>query len=102
MANTLTLFEQALLAEASYADLIGTENNPDLLKTRLIAQDGDDYDFSPIQASEFVTYWRVVTHQADTSSGFSAFAGVMDLFRASLGVLDHDVGELAAVIQPHF
>lgn len=41
MTNATQLFALAQLAEASYADLIGTENTSDLLKTRLIARNGD-------------------------------------------------------------
>ncbi|CAG0990149.1 partial Leukotoxin, partial [Methylophilaceae bacterium] len=72
MTNTISLFEFAQLAEASYALLEGTINNENLLKERLIALDGDKYKFSSAQATEFIKNWRVASHQANTSSGFSA------------------------------
>ena len=72
MTTTTKMFELAQLAEASYALLEGTENNSNLLKARLIAQNGDNYDFSLTQATEFAAHWSVASHQANTGSGFSA------------------------------
>lgn len=54
------------MAEAAYADLKNVATTKEL-KTALIAQ-----DFSAIQAAEFVINWRVVSHQPNTDSGFSA------------------------------
>ncbi|MCM8922414.1 MAG: hypothetical protein LC540_20545, partial [Candidatus Thiodiazotropha sp.] len=67
-------FETALLSEASYADLERIRDADDL-KTALInigGVDDDDKGFSPIQAEDFVTHWRVAHHQPNTPTGFSA------------------------------
>jgi len=70
--TTGSLFEQAQLAEASYADLWdeGTNSlitNLDDVQDALIA-----YSFSEKQAQEFTQNWEVISHQPDTVSGFSA------------------------------
>lgn len=64
MSITTSLFDQALLAEAAYADF------SDPLKTKLQAL--KDAGFSETQATEFVNNWRVVHHQQNLTSGFSA------------------------------
>ena len=63
--ETKVLFQQALLAEAAYADLEGVSTSRQL-KTALIAN-----KFSIIQAEDFVSHWKVISHQPDTASGFS-------------------------------
>lgn len=56
--NTITsLFQQAQLAEAAYANLVGitASTDPEQLKVRLInLQPDGTYDFSPAQATAFV------------------------------------------------
>ena len=75
MNTVRSIFEQAQLAEAAYANLWDAGlSQPvtfeDDVKTALIAE-----KFSPTQAAEFVNNWRVVDHVPDLSSGFS-IAGV--------------------------
>jgi len=74
MSTIQDLFQQAQLAQAAYADLTGTAGNQTALITRLDVANKDTYNgtFSQSQATEFVKHWRVVSHQPDTSSGFSA------------------------------
>ena len=75
MNTNQNLFQQGQLAEASYANLAGisVSTDPELLKTRLInLQPDGTYDFSTTQATEFVTHWKVISHQPDQPSGFSA------------------------------
>ena len=65
MSTTTSLFEQAQLAEAAYADF------SDPGKTRLQAL--KDEGFSDAQATEFVLHWKVVSHIPNqVPSGFSA------------------------------
>lgn len=64
--NTNEMFETPLLSEAAYADLDGKTIPEDVGKV-LIAE-----GFSPTQATEFVTQWRVVDHQPNTLTGLSA------------------------------
>lgn len=66
MSITISLFEQAQLAEATYANFNLFQNNP---KGAL-----EDQGFSSAQATEFLLHWRVVpnTHLPNTASGFSA------------------------------
>jgi len=59
-------FDKALLSEASYADLSNLTNEQ-LYIDALIAE-----DFSQAQATAFVQTWRVVDHQPNTFTGFSA------------------------------
>lgn len=62
-----SLFGQAQLAEAAYADLVsGTTLLNELQNT------DNDMRFSPTQATAFVSQWRVASHIPDTASGFSA------------------------------
>ena len=74
MSTIQDLFQQAQLAQAAYAELTGTARNQTALITRLDVANKDTYNgtFSQSQAAEFVKHWRVVSHQPDTSSGFSA------------------------------
>ncbi|HBU28883.1 MAG TPA: hypothetical protein DEB56_03775 [Thiobacillus sp.] len=74
MSTIQDLFQQAQLAQAAYADLTGTAENQTALLARLDVANKDTYNgtFSQSQAAEFVKHWRVVSHQPDTSSGFSA------------------------------
>ncbi|MCU7923332.1 MAG: hypothetical protein KZQ88_11635 [Candidatus Thiodiazotropha sp. (ex Dulcina madagascariensis)] len=58
-------YENALLSDASYAELDGISNIE--LEDALI-----DSGFTPTQATDFVRHWRVADHQPDTTSGFSA------------------------------
>jgi pimeloyl-ACP methyl ester carboxylesterase len=73
MSTITNLFQQALLAEAAYANFVNGSGvlltNPDDIITALTTGDGK---FSPTQATEFVTHWRVVDHIPDTLTGFSA------------------------------
>lgn len=68
MTITTKLFALAQLAEASYARFDKFADT----ESALIAQNGNDYKFSPAQATEFVNNWRVVHHQQNLTSGFSA------------------------------
>lgn len=70
--DTTTLYQQALLAEVAYADFATAINSDGSFdsgktKTALIAK-----GLSPVQADEFTTNWKVISHQPDTDSGFSA------------------------------
>ncbi len=56
----------ALLSEASYANLQNKFASEDV-KTALITE-----GFSQTQAEDFIKQWRVVAHQPNTLSGFSA------------------------------
>ncbi len=56
----------SLLSEASYADLSEITNEKSYVDA-LTAE-----DFSPIQAAEIVSHWRVANHIPNTSTGFSA------------------------------
>ncbi len=60
------LLDSAMLSEAAYADLAGN-TAPKVIKEALKAE-----GFSPTQAAEFVTQWRVVDHQPNTLTGLSA------------------------------
>ncbi|MHB8921047.1 MAG: alpha/beta hydrolase family protein [Halothiobacillus sp.] len=64
--TTNELLASALLSEATYADLAG-KTAPKDLEGALIAG-----GFSKSQAAKFVTQWRVVDHQPNTSTGLSA------------------------------
>ncbi|MEQ1622939.1 MAG: calcium-binding protein [Methylococcales bacterium] len=72
MISTTTLFDKALLAEASYADfriaeqIDGTYNKDKVIAALITG------DFSAIQAKEFAQHWQVVSHRPDTVFGFSA------------------------------
>jgi hypothetical protein len=69
------LFQQAQLAEAAYANFIGSDGSlvtdDDSIKTALMAS-----GISPTQATNFVSQWKVLAHQpntdSDSDSGFSA------------------------------
>ncbi|MDN3639111.1 hypothetical protein QWY82_09850 [Simiduia curdlanivorans] len=67
--NTNELFYNAQLSEAAYADFWDKESGQ-------ILTDEDDVEdaliasgFSTTQAAEFVTHWRVVHHQPNSSIG---------------------------------
>ena len=73
--NTIqNLFQQAQLAEAAYADLTTTIGSQSNLLTALNVANKDQYggSFTLAQATDFVAHWRVVSHQPNTTSGFSA------------------------------
>lgn len=72
MSTITSLFQQAQLAEAAYANflddaghLITTDKQ---LEAALTTGDGK---FSQSQAADFVTHWEVVHHLPNTASGFS-------------------------------
>jgi Ca2+-binding RTX toxin-like protein len=69
--STVQLFSQISLAEAAYANLSALDINStkQQLISRLVAVDNG---FSQSQAEHFANHWRVVHHQPDTLSGFSA------------------------------
>ncbi len=72
--STLTLFDQAQLAEAAYANLAGMtiSTSPEVLALALRTGDGK---FSATQASDFVTHWHVINQSPPLGilgSGFSA------------------------------
>ncbi|MDF1589580.1 MAG: hypothetical protein P1P93_10600 [Gammaproteobacteria bacterium] len=56
---TRMLFEQALLAEASYADFSNVDNEENYLAALR------DNGFSATQAEEFVDEWVIVAHQPE-------------------------------------
>ena len=67
MSAIQDMYQQALLAEAAYADFVAFPNNP----TGALLQEG----FSPSQATEFLKNWRVVsqfTENGVLNNGFSA------------------------------
>ncbi|MES9991037.1 MAG: hypothetical protein ABW098_03750 [Candidatus Thiodiazotropha sp.] len=73
-------YSSALLSEASYANF-QTAINPDgsfnegRVITALVDLNGKvdpDDGFSPTQADDFITHWRVAHHLPNTSTGFSA------------------------------
>ena len=67
--NTIqNLFQQAQLAEAAYANLIGAIGNQSELKKALDSATGTG-EFSTAQAAAFATHWRVVD-QYDNSALF--------------------------------
>ena len=63
MSTIQSLFQQAQLAEAAYANFGAFANPVDALT---------NIDFSPAQATAFVTDWEVADHVPDTAMGFSA------------------------------
>ena len=72
MSAIQELYQQAVLAEAAYANfwdnnLNALITNPEDVKNALIAS-----KFSPAQATAFVKKWRVAHHIPDTTNGFSA------------------------------
>lgn len=80
MTSISSLFAEAQLAEASYADLSGpqagsTITDPQQVRARLVAE-----DFSDAQAAAFVEEWRVI-HQYTASGGLlgdgSGFSGTL-------------------------
>ncbi len=66
----------ARLSEASYADLWDKKQHIIIIDNDKVeaalknTEDGNK--FSATQAAEFVSHWRVVDHQPETTSGFSA------------------------------
>ena len=90
--NTNETYQQALLSEASYADLQTAKNtdggfNIGRIKTALMNIDGPGKGFSQAQAADFVTHWKVASHQPDTASGVDA---VGDLVGAGSKVMIDD------------
>lgn len=73
--TTNSLFEQAQLAEAAYANFWDDITNTlitDQAKV-IAALKGEDGDgFSETQAQEFTNNWEIISHQPDTDTGFSA------------------------------
>ena len=69
MSSIQSLFYQAQLAEAAYADFL--KFGPDV---KAALQDkSNNMSFSDSQASDFVSHWRVVDQLPDTTpDGFSA------------------------------
>ncbi len=71
--NTITsIFEQAQLSEAAYANFWDAQlfqplALPEDIKAALLAE-----QFSEAQAADFVAHWKVVDHVPDLGSGFSA------------------------------
>jgi hypothetical protein len=74
MSTITTLFEQAQLAEAAYADLTGAIGNQDALQIRLDVANKSTYNgsFSATQAADFAQRYQVVSQLPNTTSGFSA------------------------------
>jgi len=78
----------AALSEASYANFLSAlKTDDDTNKSKIVSalqrigtKDGEpddpDQGFSRSQATDFVTHWRLVDHQPDTASGFSAISGL--------------------------
>ena len=105
--NITGVYNNSLLSEASYADFkdIDTKDSAQV-KTALINIDGPGKGFSQAQAKDFVTHWKVVSHQPDTASGFSATLfesldnpGTYSLaIRGTLGIIDiaEDIFGIAA------
>ena len=66
----------ARLSEASYAKLWDAEHHLAIVDSgdveAALKNTEDGNNFSATQAAEFVTHWRVVDHQPETTSGFSA------------------------------
>ena len=60
------LYQQALLAEAAYANFSNVSNEQSYVSALRTA------GFSEAQAEEFVANWSIVSHQPNTDSGFSA------------------------------
>lgn len=77
MMDINSIANKAKLSEASYANLRDAKNsdgNYDIDKVRiaLTAIGGENKGFSEAQATNFVNNWKVLAHQPDTDSGFSA------------------------------
>ena len=70
------LSRYSTLAEASYGDFELELPNDGIYEQSFVAaaiqNTGDKNNFSATQAAEFVSHWRVVAHQPETTSGFSA------------------------------
>lgn len=64
MLTAMDFFELSQLAEASYANFSVPEENYD--------EALEDKGFSSTQATDFLSNWLVVTHQPNTTSGFSS------------------------------
>ncbi len=56
----------SVLSEASYSDFSTIDGDDDVTKALI------DESFSPTQAAEFVSHWRVADHIPNSSNGFSA------------------------------
>lgn len=66
-------YDMALLSEASYVEFHRINKDYSDISVKWAVQNTDfEGRFSATQAAEFVNNWRVVDHQANTSSGFSA------------------------------
>jgi len=72
--NFRVLFNQAFLAEASYADFWDEELGQVITDSEKVesALTTDSSKLSLSQAKEFTKHWQVVSHQPDLNSGFSA------------------------------
>ncbi len=69
-----TTYNHALLAEAAYADLWDETTNKAITNgTKVkLALESVDKPLSKTQIEEFLKDWEVISHQANTASGFSA------------------------------
>jgi hypothetical protein len=77
MTNTTKLFALAQLAEASYAEFDkfsgdAIYSDTEIRNALINLQEDGDYNFSDTQATTFADNWRVVHHQQNLTSGFSA------------------------------
>lgn len=75
--NIRILYEMASLAEASYADF----SDPGLTTEQALLSE----DFTTTQATQLTNNWTVLTHQPNTSSGYSA-----TLFQSTNSNIDAD------------
>lgn len=66
------IYYQAMLSEASYADFRAAKASDGSYITEKVKAALIDKGFSETQATEFVSKWRVVDHQPNTPTGFSA------------------------------
>ncbi len=70
--NIKATYNHALLAEAAYANLWDKDSHSVFTSDKKIEGALTRNGFSKTQAEEFVKDWEVVSHQANTASGFSA------------------------------
>ena len=70
--NINTIYNHALLAEAAYANLLDSTDNVTITGSDDVITALKSNGFSETQEEEFVKDWEVVSHQANTASGFSA------------------------------
>ena len=70
METITSVFEQAELAEAAYANFIDGSGNLIIDKDKIITA-LRDYSFSAVQASDFLTHWKIIDQCPNTDTGFS-------------------------------